>query len=327
MNVQSLFRPAAAAALTLASLASQAAELSPAIAAHVRAGDARIPVVVSLRTGAEHTGFSVTRRLVNAPVVAGWATAVDIAALAARSDVIHVGFDHLVRPAGQIGTAQIGADRLLGLGVTGQGRSVAVVDSGIDLSHPDLKPPSDSGWPGWNFADDNGDLADCNGRGTEVAGVVAGPQGVAPETGLVVLKVFSGSDGCRSARASDVLGAVDCAVSNRGAWNIEAVNLSVADDSSHSAFCATDDPAGAATFAAARTAGLAAVTASGNDGKSSGLPWPACFSNVAAVGMVYSASSGSVAWNGPPSCEDALSGPAIVPCASSSGPGLSMLPQ
>src|ERR1039457_3136531 len=188
-----------------------------------------------------------------------------------------------------------------------------------------LKPPSDSGWPGWNFADDNGDLADCNGHGTEVAGVVAGPQGVAPEAGLVVLKVFSGSDGCRSARASAVLGAVDWAVTNREAWNIEAVNLSLADDSSHSAFCDTDDPAGAATFAAARAAGLAAVAASGNDGKSSGLPWPACFSNVAAVGMVYSASSGSVAWNGPPSCEDALSGPDIVPCASSSRPGLSML--
>lgn len=325
MNVQTLFRSAAAAALVLAPPAARAAVVSPEVEARVRFGEARIPVVVSLRTGAERPGFSVTRRLVNAPVVAGWATAADIAALAARSDVIHVGFDRVVRPAGQIGTAQIGADRLLGLGVTGQGRSVAIVDSGIDLSHPDLKPPSDSGWPGWNFADDNGDLADCNGHGTEVAGVVAGPQGVAPEAGLVVLKVFSGSDGCRSARASDVLGAVDWAVSNREAWNIEAVNLSLADDSSHSAFCDTDDPAGAATFAAARTAGLAAVAASGNDGKSSGLPWPACFSNVAAVGMVYSASSGSVAWNGPPSCEDALSGPDIVPCASSSGPGLSML--
>ena len=299
--------------------------MSPEVEARVRAGQARIPVVVSLRTGAERPGFSITRRLVNAPVVAGWATAGDIVALTARSDVIHVGFDRLVRPAGQIGTAQIGADRLLGLGVTGQGRSVAIVDSGIDLAHPDLKPPSDSGWPGWNFADNNGDLADCSGHGTEVAGVVTGPQGVAPEAGLVVLKVFSSSDGCGSARASDVLGAVDWAVSNREAWKIEAVNLSLADDTSHSAFCDTDDPAGAATFAAVRAAGLAAVASAGNDGKSSGLPWPACFSNVAAVGMVYSASSGSVAWNGPPSCEDALSGPDIVPCASSSGPGLSIL--
>ncbi|MGE5716890.1 MAG: S8 family peptidase [Acidobacteriota bacterium] len=325
MNVLMLIRPAAAAAFLLASLAARAAIVSPEVEARVRAAQARIPIVVSLRTGAERAGFSVTRRLVNVPVVAGWATAADIASLAARPDVLHVGFDRLVRPAGQIGTAQIGADRLLGLGVTGRGRSVAIVDSGIDLAHPDLRPPSDSGWPGWNFADGNADLADCSGHGTEVAGIVGGPQGVAPEAGLVVLKVFSLSDGCRSARASDVLSAVDWAVSNRDALNLEAVNLSLADDSSHSAFCDTDDPAGAAAFAALRAAGLAAVAASGNDGKSSGLPWPACLSNVAAVGMVYSASSGTVAWNGPPSCEDALTGPDVVPCASSSGPGLSML--
>jgi Subtilase family/Proprotein convertase P-domain len=325
MNVQSLFRPAAAAAFVLASLASQAAEVSPEIAAHVRAGDARIPVVVSFRTGAEQAGFSVTRRLVNAPVVAGWATAGDIASLAARSDVIHVGFDHLVRPAGQIGTAQIGADRLLGLGVTGQGRSVAVVDSGIDLAHPDLRPPTGSAWPGWNFADNDANLADCSGHGTEVAGVMAGPQGISPEAGLVVLKVFSLRDGCLNAHASDVLAAVDWAVTNRNAWNIEAVNLSVADDSSHSAFCDTGDPAGAAIFGAARAAGLAVVAAAGNDGKTSGLPWPACFSNVAAVGMVYSASSGPVTWGGPAACDDAVSGPDIVPCASTSGAGLSVL--
>ncbi len=299
--------------------------MSPEVEARVRAGQAQIPILVSLRADAERPGFSITRRLANAPVAAGWATAADIAALAARSDVLHVGFDRLVRPAGQIGTAQIGADRLLSLGVTGRGRSVAIVDSGIDLAHPDLKPPSTSGWPGWNFADNNGDLADCNGHGTEVAGVVAGPQGIAPEAGLVVLKVFGLGDGCRSARASDVLGAVDWAVSNRDALNIEAINLSLADESSHSAFCDTVDPAGAAAFAAVRAAGIAAVAASGNDGKSSGLPWPACLSNVAAVGMVYSASSGSVVWNGPPACEDALSGPDVVPCASSSGPGLSML--
>jgi len=320
-----LFLSAAVAALTLAPFAAGAAVVSREVQARVRAGQARIPVVVSLRTGAERAGFNATRRLVNAPVAAGWATAADIAALAARSDVVHVGLDRVVRPAGQIGTAQIGADRLLGLGVTGLGRSVAIVDSGIDLTHPDLKAPSGAGWPGWNFADNNGDLADCNGHGTEVAGVVAGPQGVAPEAGLVVLKVFSASNGCTSARASDVLAAVDWAVSNRDAWSIDAVNLSLADDSSYSAFCDTDDPAGAATFAAVRAAGLAAVAAAGNGGNSSGLPWPACFSDVAAVGMVYSASSGAVEWNGPPSCEDASSGPDIVPCASSSGPGLSML--
>jgi subtilisin-like proprotein convertase family protein len=325
MNVKSLLLSAAVAALALAPVSARAAVVSKEITEHVRAGEARIPVVVSLRSGEAPAGFPVARRLANVPVVAGWATVAEIAALALREDVVHVGFDRLVRPAGQIGTAQIGADRLLGMGVTGRGRSVAVVDSGIDVAHPDLKPAAGSTWPGWNFADNDGNLADCSGHGTEVAGVIAGPQGMAPEAGLVVLKVFSLRDGCRSARASDVLASVDWAVSNRDAWSVEAINLSLADDTSHSAFCDTEDPAGASTFAAARAAGIAVVAAAGNDGKTSGLPWPACFSNVAAVGMVYSASSGSVAWGGSASCEDALTGPDVVPCASTSGAGLSVL--
>ncbi len=327
MNANPLLLSAVAAALALAPASARAAVVSKEIAEHVRAGEARIPVVVSLRARgmAEPAGFPVVRRLTNVPVIAGWATAAEIAALALRPDVVHVGYDRLVRPAGQIGTAQIGADRLLGLGVTGRGRSVAVVDSGIDVAHPDLKPRAGSVWPGWNFADNDGNLADCSGHGTEVAGVIAGPQGIAPDAGLVVLKVFSLRDGCRSARASDVLASVDWVLSNRDLWNVEAINLSLADDTSHRAFCDTEDPAGASTFAAARAAGLAVVAAAGNDGKTSGLPWPACFSNVAAVGMVYSASSGSVAWGGSASCEDALTGPDVVPCASTSGTGLSVL--
>jgi hypothetical protein len=325
MKVNSILLSAVAAALALAPDSARAAVVSKEVAEHVRAGEVRIPVVVSLRTGREDAGFPVTRRLANAPVVAGWATAAEISSLALRQDVVHVGFDRLVRPAGQIGTAQVGADRLLGLGVTGRGRSVAVVDSGIDVAHPDLRPPAGKAWPGWNFADNDGNLADCNGHGTEVAGVIAGPLGLAPDAGLVVLKVFSLRDGCRSARASDVLASVDWVVSNRDAWNVEAINLSLADDTSHRAFCDTEDPAGAAAFAAARAAGLAVVAAAGNDGKTSGLPWPACFSNVAAVGMVYSASAGSVAWGGPASCEDTLTGPDVVPCASTSGTGLSFL--
>ena len=188
MNVQASSDPAAAAALVLASLAARSAVVSPEVEARVRAGQARIPILVSLREGARRPGFSITRRLANAPVATGWATAADIAALAASTDVLHVGFDRLVRPAGQIGTAQIGADRLLSLGVTGRGRASRSWTAESTSPHPHLKPPSTSGWPGWNFADDNGDLADCNGHGTEVAGVVAGPQGIAPEAGLVVLR-------------------------------------------------------------------------------------------------------------------------------------------
>jgi subtilisin-like proprotein convertase family protein len=231
--------------------------------------------------------------------------------------------DGLVRPAGQLTTQHIGADRLTLAGVTGRGRSVAVVDSGLDLSHPDFA--SLGAIPGWNVAENNANLSDCSGHGTAVAGVVAGPQGVAPEAGLVVLKVFGPRDGCRNAAYSDVLAAVDWAVTNRDLYGIDAINLSLADEKTRAGFCDAEDPPSTALFAAARAAGIAVVAAAGNDGKATGLPWPACLSDVASAGMVYSASVGATAWGPPASCQDAQTGPDLVPCASNTGSALSLL--
>lgn len=335
MRVSRLTVLAAAAALSLASPAARAGVLSAEVLRALARGDAQVPVLVTLRpvaglrpaVAATFTagGFAVRRRFACAPVVAGDATPAAIAALAARSDVRYVGLDRTVRPTGQVGTAQIGADRLLAIGVTGLGRSVAVVDSGLDLQQPELRSPDGTPWPGFNVADGNGDLTDCSGHGTEVAGVLAGPQGLAPEAGLVVLKVFSARNGCGTALASDVLAAVDWAVAHAPGTDLESINLSLADDSSHAGFCDADDPAGAAVFASARDTGLSVVAAAGNDGRTSGLPWPACISSVASVGMVYSLASGPVQWGGLASCTDSVTGPDVVPCASNTGSALSVL--
>ncbi len=53
---------------------------------------------------------------------------------------------------------------------TGSGVTVAILDSGIDSTHPDLTGQL---VPGWNFYDNNSNTADVYGHGTEVAGVVA----------------------------------------------------------------------------------------------------------------------------------------------------------
>jgi thermitase len=49
--------------------------------------------------------------------------------------------------------------------------TVAVLDSGVDCSHPDLSALID---PGWNFFDNNSDTHDVTGHGTGVAGAAVG---------------------------------------------------------------------------------------------------------------------------------------------------------
>lgn len=80
----------------------------------------------------------------------------------------------------------------------GKGVTVAVLDTGCEHSHPDLK---DRIIGGRNFTnDDGGDPAtffDDNGHGTHVAGIIAAQQdnkgvvGVAPETNLLIVKVLN----------------------------------------------------------------------------------------------------------------------------------------
>lgn len=52
----------------------------------------------------------------------------------------------------------------------GDGIVVAILDTGVESSHPDLQGQI---LPGWNFHDNNADTADVHGHGTMVTGVVA----------------------------------------------------------------------------------------------------------------------------------------------------------
>jgi major intracellular serine protease len=79
----------------------------------------------------------------------------------------------------------------------GQGITVAILDTGCDVTHPDLK---DRIVGGRNFTnDDKGNIGifrDYNGHGTHVAGTIAasrnqtGVVGVAPEANLLIVKVL-----------------------------------------------------------------------------------------------------------------------------------------
>jgi subtilisin family serine protease len=149
---------------------------------------------------------------------------------------------------------------------------VAVVDTGVDPSQPDLQGRV---LAGYDFVGDDADALDDNGHGTAVAGVVAaqgdngiGVAGFCWQCRIVPVKVL-GSDGSgfNSAVAAGILWSVD-----HGAKVVNTSLGSVADDLVVAA---------AAQYAEAH--GVLVVAAAGNDGSAT-LEYPAALPGVLSVG-------------------------------------------
>ncbi|MEU4226803.1 S8 family serine peptidase [Nonomuraea sp. NPDC026600] len=102
---------------------------------------------------------------------------------------------------------QIGAPQAWQQGFTGKGVTVAVLDTGYDPNHPDLK---DAVVQEANFTDEP-DMSDNTGHGTHVASIVGGRgekyRGVAPEASLAIGKV----GGAAGLTESDILAGMEWA--------------------------------------------------------------------------------------------------------------------
>ncbi|MFI5347284.1 MAG: S8 family peptidase [Elusimicrobiota bacterium] len=104
----------------------------------------------------------------------------------------------------------------------GAGVKVAVIDTGIDCTHPDLK--CDFG-AGTNIVDPSASPMDDNEHGTHVSGTIAGrgtggPLGVAPKATLIPVKVL---DGAGSGSLSDIIKGINWAT-NAG---VDVINMSL----------------------------------------------------------------------------------------------------
>ncbi len=143
------------------------------------------------------------------------------------------------------GLDRMGAPAAWEMGYTGEETIVAVLDTGIDLNHPDL---DDNIWvnqdevpgngfdddnngyiddvQGWDFANNDNNPDDVNSHGTHVAGTIAaednnlGITGVAPDAQIMPVQVL-GDNG--AGYNSDIIAGINYAVDN----GADIINLSL----------------------------------------------------------------------------------------------------
>ncbi|MHB8604438.1 MAG: S8 family serine peptidase [Thermoplasmatota archaeon] len=298
--------PAAPAASTAppapgagASRSTIAPDLLRAVA--ISAPDAKLDLIVLARdTAAPHRAALAALGTVDRAwtVVQGFEAHVearDVARLASEPWVASLFLDEPVVSDGDVHRAVLHAREASGLGLTGDGVTIAVVDSGIDATHPDLvgkvksavdwsidcqavAPPPCAG------------TGDATGHGTLVAGLAAGTgvasnarfAGIAPRADLVDDKVI-GSDGktydAYAIQGLDWLGT-----------NAKALGVRVALLAFHRACIdcdASGDPLSQAAGNLARDDGILVVAASADTGPAPGtIGSPAVDPDVIAVGAL-----------------------------------------
>lgn len=198
---------------------------------------------------------------------------------------------------------QLGAPEAWAAGYAGQGVTVAVVDSGVDLTHPELVhsifvnpgeipgnglDDDQNGFVddvhGYDFVSNDSNPSDGNGHGTHVAGTIAaannglGATGVAPQAKILPIRVLDN-------RGSGNSNSVAAGIRYAARMGADIINLSLGGSYSSAIEAAIDY---------AHSLGSLVIAAAGNE--SAALPgFPARFSatkeNVLSVGATTSASA------------------------------------
>lgn len=160
------------------------------------------------------------------------------------------------------GIKQIEAPKMWRHGEKGNGILVAILDTGIDRTHPDLESRI---LDGRNFTPESteDDFNDNNGHGTHVAGIIAaaetgtGVVGVAPEAKLLICKVLD-SEG--SGSYESIINGLRYATNYVGPNNerVRLINMSLGGPE--------NDPEFEKSILEACSKGIAVIVASGNEG-------------------------------------------------------------
>jgi subtilisin family serine protease len=201
----------------------------------------------------------------------------------------------------------IRADQAWGRGIDGTGWTIAVLDTGVEATHPFFggRVVEEACFSGGGFADSlcpndepiqigagAASPAKCTGyagcaHGTHVSGIAVGSSvsfsGVARSANLIGVQVFS-LLGSLTAYDSDIISGMNHVYSLRSSYAIAAVNLSLSDGTFRTTTCDIEKAALKAAVDLLRSAEIPTIAATGNQGYATGITAPACISSVIAVG-------------------------------------------
>ncbi|MEI4802394.1 S8 family peptidase [Bacillus sp. NPDC077411] len=186
------------------------------------------------------------------------------------------------------GIEMIKAIDVWGISEKGKGIVIAIIDTGCEINHPDLKENIISGY---NFTkDDNNNpniYKDYRGHGTHVAGIIAasdngkGIVGVAPESKLLILKVID-KNGIGS--YENLIKAIEFSINWEGPnkEKVSIINISLGGS--------LPDKKLYTTIKRAKKKGIFLIAASGNEGdgdeNTNEISYPGFYKEVIQVGSI-----------------------------------------
>lgn len=156
----------------------------------------------------------------------------------------------------------------------GEGVTIAVLDTGVDVNHPDL---ANSISKTWSVINHNDNAADSHGHGTHCSGIITannntiGMVGVAPQTKIIAIKVL-GDDG--SGTMAGVAAGIRFAIDNKA----DIISMSLGGPEG--------DPVLHDAIKEAYNKNIPIICAAGNSGDRGTVAYPARYPETIAIGAL-----------------------------------------
>ena len=245
--------------------------------------------------------FTDVRQYSHIPAIAGLVTRKGLAILENHPLVISVNFNEKIHAHLDQSVPALEANTVhSSLNFTGQGVTVAVLDTGIDTDHPDLSddivaqhcithgdcPPSNT--------NESNSAEDEYGHGTHVASIITSAgivssDGFAPDANIVAVRVL---DSNGNGWEDDWLDGLNWIIANQATLNVDVINMSLGTNALFDGNCDANFVDVANAVNQLRDLNITIIASTGNAGSSTSMGAPACITGVIAVGATYDSNLG-----------------------------------